>query len=138
VNASPFEKPALQAAVIVAAALPVFAGTWDAIHQLAGASAWAANHERYLSGLLLAVGLGFWSTVPEIEGKTGRFRLLTFLVVIGGLCRLLGVLMGDPLSQQVIAALVMELGVTPVLCLWQSRLPSRRAGAAPFLPQFDS
>jgi hypothetical protein len=59
-------------------------------------------------------------------------------VVIGGLCRLLGVLMGDPLSQQVIAALVMELGVTPVLCLWQSRLPSRRAGAAPFLPQFDS
>ena len=141
VNVSPLEKRALQLAVCVAAALPVFAGAWDAFHHLTGASAWAANHERYLSGLLLAIGLGFWSTVPDIEGKSVRFRLLTFIVAIGGSCRLLGVLMGDPLSPQVIAALVMELGITPTLCLWQSRLTPksiRRANTAPFLPQFDS
>ena len=66
---------------------------------------------------------------------------LAFLVAIGGACRLLGVLLGDPLSPQVIGALVMELGITPVLCLWQSRLSPqliRRANTAPFLPQFDS
>jgi hypothetical protein len=141
VNASTLEKRALQLAVSIAAALPVFAGAWDAFHHLTGASAWAANHERYLSGLLLAIGLGFWSTVPDIEGKRGRFRLLTFIVVVGGACRLLGVLMGDPPSPQVIAALLMELGITPALCLWQSRLMPqsiRRANTAPFLPQFDS
>lgn len=140
-NASTLEKRALQLAVSIAAALPVFAGAWDAFHHLTGASAWAANHERYLSGLLLAIGLGFWSTVPDIEGKSGRFRLLTFIVVVGGACRLLGVLMGDPPSPQVIAALLMELGITPALCLWQSRLMPqsiRRANTAPFLPQFDS
>ena len=140
-NASSLEKRALQFAVSIAAALPVFAGAWDAFHHLTGASAWAANHERYLSGLLLAIGVAFWSTVPDIGGKSDRFRLLTFLVAIGGACRLLGVLLGDPLSPQVIGALVMELGITPALCLWQSRLSPqliRRANTAPFLPQFDS
>jgi hypothetical protein len=48
------------------------------------------HHERYLSGLLLAVGFAFWSTLSDIEHKTGQFRLLTGLVVIGGLCRLIG------------------------------------------------
>ena len=140
-NASSLEKRALQFAVSIAATLPVLAGAWDAFHRLTGASAWDANHERYLSGLLQAIGLAFWSTVPDIEGKSDRFRLLTFLVAIGGACRLLGVLLGDPLSPQVIGALVMELGITPALCLWQSRLqpqPIRRADTAPFLPQFDS
>jgi hypothetical protein len=37
----------------------------------------------------------------------------------------LGVVMGDPLSPSVVGALVMELGVTPLLCFWQSRLIPR-------------
>src|SRR5476651_677155 len=116
----------LQAAVVLAATLPVVASTWDVVHGLNSADAWAINHERYLSGLLLAIGLGFWSTIRHIETKTARFRLLTSIVVIGGLCRLLGVMLGDPASPAVLVALVMELGVTPALCFWQSRLlPTR-------------
>jgi len=134
------EKRALQCVVTIAATLPVVAGVWDVVHGLHGAGAWAINHERYLSGLLLAIGLGFWSAVPDIEARTGRFRLLTFVVVVGGLCRLLGVVLGDPLSSSVAAALVMELAVTPALCLWQSHVaqPIRRAAPATFSPQFDS
>ncbi len=133
-------KHALQAAVTLAAALPVFASAWDVVHGLQGAGAWATNHERYLSGLLLAVGLGFWSTIPHIERKAARFRLLTFVVVTGGLCRLMGVVLGDPASPAVLVALVMELGVTPALCFWQSRLlPTRpKYWTVPFSPQFDS
>jgi hypothetical protein len=131
------EKRALQTAVGLAALLPTLAGAWDVLHGLAGASAWAVNHERYLSGLLMAIGIAFWSTLPDIEAKTIRFRTLTFIVVIGGLCRLLGVLLGDALSPQVVAALAMELGVTPALCLWQSQ-QIRRAAPAPLLPQFNS
>jgi hypothetical protein len=141
VKRHPLEKTTLQGVILVAASLPVFAGLWDVLHSLSGASAWAVNHERYLSGLLLAIGLGFWSTVPAIETKTARVRLLTFLVAVGGLCRLVGVLMGDPLSPSVIAALVMELVVTPSLCLWQSRLAIPAAHAevlGRFSPQFDS
>ena len=130
----------LQAAVVLAATLPVVASTWDVVHGLPSADAWAINHERYLSGLLLAIGLGFWSTIRHIETKSARFRLLTSIVVIGGLCRLLGVMLGDPASPAVLVALVMELGVTPALCFWQGRLlPScEKCWTVPFLPQLDS
>ena len=134
-------KLALQAAVALAATLPVVAGAFDVLHGMHGADAWAVNHERYLSGLLLAIGLGFWSTLPDIEAKSARFRMLTSIVVIGGLCRLLGVALGDPASPAVLAALVMELVVTPALCFWQVRLlrpPRHKSWAVALSPQLDS
>jgi hypothetical protein len=83
------------------------------------------SHLRYLSGLILAIGLGFWSTVPRIELQGTRFRLLTCLVLIGGLVRLLGlVAVGTP-TKGVIGALVMELVVTPSLALRRERLERR-------------
>ncbi len=42
------------------------------------------SHFRYLSGLLLAIGIGFASTVPRIEAQGGRFWLLTGIVMVGG------------------------------------------------------
>ena len=134
-------KSALQAAVALAATLPIVASAFDVLHGVQGADAWAVNHERYLSGLLLAIGLGFWSTIPHIEAKTARFRLLTFVVVIGGLCRLLGVMLGDPASPAVLVALAMELGVTPTLCFLQGYIarpvPEKNWPVA-FSPQLDS
>lgn len=110
----------MQVSIAIAAALPVSAGLWDITHGLSGSVGWADNHHRYLSGLLLAIGLGFWSAIPRIEARTARIRLLTTLVVIGGLARLLGLAMGDAVTPMVVAALGMELIVTPLLCLWQS------------------
>jgi hypothetical protein len=87
----------------------------------------AESHFRFLSGLLLGIGLCFWSTLPAIEAKTNRFRLLTLLIVIGGLGRLVGLgLTGLP-SLFMIGGLIMELIVTPVLCLWQTRVANRYA-----------
>ena len=117
---NPVGKQALQVAIAVVGLVPVLGGGWGVIHGVDGASAWHVDHVRYLSGLLMAIGFGFWSTISDIEHKTGRFRLLTALVFAGGLSRLLGVLMGDVLSFAVLGALAMELGVTPLLCLWQS------------------
>ena len=48
------------------------------------------SHFRYLSGLLLGIGLLFWSTIPNIERQGHRFGLLTTIVVVGGFCRALG------------------------------------------------
>ena len=117
-----WEKRALQMSIAIAALLPVSAGLWDITHGLSGSVGWADNHHRYLSGLLLAIGLGFWSAIPEIEAKAARIRLLTVLVVIGGLARLLGLALGDTATPLVVTALVMELAVTPLLCLWQTRV----------------
>jgi hypothetical protein len=121
-----WEKRALQVSIAVAALLPVSAGLWDIAHGPSGSVGWADNHHRYLSGLLLAIGLGFWSAIPEIEARTARIRLLTMLVVIGGLARLLGLALGDAATPLVVTALATELVVTPLLCLWQTRIASRQ------------
>ena len=115
-------RNALRLCVCLGAIVPVAGGAWGVLDSLGGVSAWSADHYRYLSGLLLAIGLGFWSTVPNIERRTQRFRLLTGLVVIGGLCRLLGVALGDPLTVPVALALAMELVATPLLCFWQGQV----------------
>ncbi len=84
------------------------------------------SHFRYLSGLLLAIGLAFWSTIPRIEDESARFRLMTVLVVMGGLSRLLGLVLRGVPPAPMLFGLCMELGVTPLLCWWQHRVASRR------------
>jgi uncharacterized membrane protein YfcA len=80
------------------------------------------SHFRYLSGLLLTIGCGFASAIRRIETHGPRFRLLTCIVVAGGIGRLLSLLVVGAPSPVMRAALVMELLVTPGLALWQSRV----------------
>ena len=116
-----FERRALQAAVALAALVPVTAGALGVIAGARGEPASFDSHFRYLSGLLLGLGLVFWSLVPGIERRTWAFRALTFVVVVGGLARLYAYAQrGDPGAMR--WALLMELGVTPALCLWQARV----------------
>lgn len=84
------------------------------------------SHFRYLSGLLLGIGLASWTTIPRIERRTGRFRLLTSLVVLGGLGRLFGIVQHGAPSTPMLGALAMELVVTPLLCLWQAAIARDR------------
>ena len=118
-------KRAAQVSFAVAGIVPVLAGLWGVLHPIAGSAGSQLNHGRYLSGLLFAIGLTFWAAIPDIERQTGRIRVLTGVVAFGGFCRLLGVMLGDPLSPSVAGALAMELAVTPALCFWQSRLVLR-------------
>src|SRR5829696_4698814 len=85
------------------------------------------SHFRYMSGLLVGIGLCFWSAIPNIEIKTGRFRLLTLVVFVGGLGRLLGLVLTDVPSFLMFGGLVIELVVTPLICLWQTRIANRYA-----------
>ena len=90
----------------------------------------ADSHVRYLSGLLAAIGVAFWTTVPAIERRTARFRLLTALVVAGGVGRLISLLTVGVPSPPMLFGLAMELGVTPALCFWQAAVASDRPGRA--------
>ena len=121
-------KRSLQLAVAVGSLVPISAGAAGMLlgPRLVGAAIVGPpdldSHFRYLSGLLLAIGLGYASTIPRIEAHGGRFRLLTGIVVLGGIGRLLSLLSIGPPSPTMIAALVMELVVTPCLALWQHRV----------------
>lgn len=127
------EKRALQLVIAIGGLVPVLAGgagMLGGVTMIPHAAADPAldSHYRYLSGLLLAIGIGFWSGIPNIERRTGRVRLLTAIVVTGGLARGWGMLRGEAPGAAMQLALVMELVVTPLLCLWQARVAARRAG----------
>ncbi|NBJ09912.1 DUF4345 domain-containing protein [Microvirga arsenatis] len=125
------ERKLLQQAVAVLAVIPVGTGLYGVLFGQAltgdAVSVSAESHFRYLSGLLLGIGLGFWSTLPSIEIRTGRFRLLTLLVVIGGLSRLIGLALTGVPSLFMLGGLIVELAVAPILCLWQTRVANRYA-----------
>lgn len=125
------ERKLLQQTVAILAIIPAAIGLYGVLfgHALTGetVSISAESHFRFLSGLLLGIGLCFWSTVPRIEEKTNRFRLLTLLIVIGGLGRLTGLILTGLPSLFMIGGLFLELIVTPFLCLWQTRVANRYA-----------
>lgn len=125
----PTQSHLLQLLVVVFGFVPVLAGLAGIVlgPSMAGLPASDApialdSHVRYLSGLLLAIGIGFWSTVPRIGRQAVRFRLLTAIVVIGGLGRLVGLLAIGVPPPSMLFGLAMELVVTPALCWWQYRI----------------
>ncbi len=122
------ERRTLQRTVALAAILPIAAGLYGVLFGIDGigtnpaVNVSADSHFRYLSGLLTGIGFLFLTCVPGIEDKTTLFRFLTLVVVLGGLARLLGLALTGLPSVTMLAALVLELGVAPLLCLWQTRV----------------
>jgi Domain of unknown function (DUF4345) len=123
---------ALQIAVAIGGLVPVGAGLLGivSVPEFAagtGAAADLDSHYRYLSGLLLGIGLAFWTTILGIERNGQTFRLLTAIVFIGGLARLYGAVIHGLPGYPMTFGLGMELAVTPLLCLWQYRIACRQA-----------
>jgi hypothetical protein len=111
----------LRLAVLLGGCVPVgagMAGAWMGLAMLGDTAADTAadSHFRYLSGLLLSIGLGFWSCIPALPRRGARMRLLTAIVALGGLARLCGAVRQGWPDAPMLFGLVMELLVTPLLC----------------------
>jgi hypothetical protein len=120
-------KRLLQAVIAIGGLAPVGAGLAGVLlgPAMAGRAlpdASLDSHFSYLSGVLMAVGLAFWWTIPAIERRGVPVRLLTALVVLGGLGRLVSLWRVGPPGGAMLSAFGMELIVTPAICLWQWRL----------------
>lgn len=129
------ERRLLQAAVALACLVPFSAS----VAGIVGGAGWLAkgpvatdldSHFRYLSGIFLMLGIAFASCIPAIERKGALFRLLGAMVIAGGLARLLSLQQLGVPGAGMRFGLVMELGVVPLLMLWQGRVARRwRDGA---------
>lgn len=118
------ERRLLQAAILVACVVPIYGGLWGVLGRMSTQGAASQSEARYLSGLLLGIGLAFLACVPTIERRGAEVRLMAAIIVVGGLSRLAGVgVTGTP--PDVVVPLVMELGVTVVLALWRERVARR-------------
>jgi hypothetical protein len=121
-------KRGLQTVTLRLAAIPTAAGAAGCVlgpGLLSLREPWPADldsHFRFLSGVFLVVGLGFYSCLPDIERKTGRFRLLAGMVWVGGLARLCSLLVAGAPALPHLAGLGMELLVVPALVLWQAEV----------------
>ncbi len=126
------ERRLLQGAVAIACLVPLTTGGESVIRGAAYLRGVPRpvpvdldSHFRYLSGIFLCLGVAFATTVPAIERQGPRFRLLAAMVVSGGLARALSwAMVGAPGSGHRFG-LVMELGVVPLLVLWQARVARR-------------
>jgi hypothetical protein len=85
------------------------------------------SHFRYVSGIFLAVGVAFATCVPGIEARGPRFRLLGALVIAGGLARVVSLVAVGVPSRGHVLGLAMELGVVPLLMVWQAGVARRWA-----------
>jgi hypothetical protein len=127
------EKRLLQAAIVLALPLSVFVS----IQSIATGPAFLGratdvptdldSHFRYLSGIFLALLVAFMSCIPDVERKGARLRLLGVMVMTGGAARAISLVAIGPPSRGHLVGLCLELGVTPLLLLWQARVARRFA-----------
>jgi hypothetical protein len=126
------ERRLFQLAVFIAALVPIAAGAagvWKgpSLSGVPTPNVDLDSHFRYLSGLLLGIGLAFMFCAARIERRGLLFRALGLIVVAGGLGRLYGASLSGLPSAGHRFGLVMELVVVPAFLLWHMRI-ERRGG----------
>jgi hypothetical protein len=126
-------RGALQAVVAAATLVPLSIASISLVRgpawlgQAAPVATDLDSHFRYLSGIFLALGLGFASCIPAIERKGPRLRLLGGMVIAGGLGRLWSLTQVGAPSTGHLVGLCIELGLVPVVLVWQAVVARRFA-----------
>lgn len=80
------------------------------------------SYIRFLKGMLLAIGLVYWSSIPDIERHGERIALVTFILVLGAVPRLMAVIGHGVPTIGILIGLAGELIAAPLLWLWQRRI----------------
>jgi hypothetical protein len=80
------------------------------------------SYIRFLKGMLLAIGLVYWSSIPDIERHGERVGLVTFILMLGAVPRLMAVIGHGVPTVGIIIGLAGELIAAPLLWLWQRRI----------------
>jgi hypothetical protein len=80
------------------------------------------SYIRFLKVMLLAIGLIYWSSIPDIERHGERISLVTCILVLGAVPRLMAVIGHGVPTIGILISLAGELIAAPLLWLWQRRV----------------
>ncbi len=80
------------------------------------------SYVRFLKGMLLAIGLIYWSCIPQIDRYGDRISLVTFILVAGTLARLMSVIGHGVPTVGIMINVIAGLVFVPLLWLWQRRV----------------
>ncbi len=123
-------KRALQIAMAVLGAIPVITGIVtmfglsDPIYADAGIPAHALldSNLRFFGGIWLVLGLAVYWVIPRIEQQTVLFRTLWLMIFVGGIGRLLSMLLVGMPPIPFVAFTALEIIGAPIFIVWQTRL----------------
>ncbi len=99
-------------------------GLADPIYASAGLpeNALLDSNLRFFGGVWLGLGLALYWLIPTIEKQTVLFRVLWGMIFLGGIGRILSmILLGAP-PAPFIAFAALEIVGAPLLIAWQARL----------------
>lgn len=141
------ERRALQAVLGVLSVLPLIGLglTWvvGPVYFLHGAPGEVGvsldNQMRYLAGIYAGAVTGaLWWAIPAVEERGIAVRLAAGAVFLGGVGRCVSMLsVGPPSDATMLYGLALEMGVTPLLVLWQRRVARTAARGAPSVARPD-
>ena len=80
------------------------------------------SYFRFLKGVLLGIGLIYWSSIPDIARHGERISLVTFILVLGAVPRLIAVIGHGVPTFGILISLAGELIVAPLLWLWHQHV----------------
>ena len=99
-------------------------GVHDPVYVAAGVPAIVLldTNLRFFSGVWVGAGLALWWLIPRIERETALFRVLWGMIFIGGIGRLLSMIMLAWPPIPFVAFTAIEIVGAPLFIWWQSRV----------------
>jgi hypothetical protein len=88
------------------------------------------SYVRFGKGVLLSIGLIYWSSIPQIERHGDRIALITLILVSGSLSRLFSLAGHGVPTLGIISNLIAGLVCVPLVWLWQRHVASRAQRSA--------
>ena len=122
------ERKLLQATVAVAGFAGVVLGLtgvlFGTLYADLSGDAVLDSYVRFGKGVLLAIGLVYWSCIPRVELRGDRISLVTFILALGTLSRLFSAVGHGVPTLGIVANLITGLILVPLLWLWQRHVAS--------------
>ncbi len=130
-------KITLQVTLVILGAIPLITGTLTLLQGVRALNIFGVpfsenttgniildSEMRFLGAIWTGIGVMVYAIVPTIEKQTLLFRLIITAIILGGIGRLLSVVLVGTPPALFMALIALELVGMPLLILWQSRLAS--------------
>ncbi|MBU6458302.1 MAG: DUF4345 family protein [Bradyrhizobium sp.] len=123
------ERMLLQAAVAVAGFAGVALGLtgvlFGTMHADLSGDVVLDAYVRFGKGVLLAIGLIYWSCIPQIERHGDRISLITLILLSGTASRLISVAGNGVPTLGILLNLIAGLILAPLLWLWHRQVMAK-------------
>jgi uncharacterized protein DUF4345 len=81
-----------------------------------------AGEDRFFAGVFLCTGIALWWCAVDVQHKRGYVNLLAAVFFVGGLGRLLAVMLDGAPHPFYVAMLVLELALPPLMVVVAARV----------------